>query len=238
MNDTLLCITCCHDPVSGSAKARSTLSGADAAEWLEKAVDHYRDRYNLPVAVAISAFPGLALVSGGRERDAFYRVFNKTKFLHTHQNPSHQLGAALTMKMGMEYAAASGYAYLVQTAEDIIPRPGSLEAKIRAIREYDFVGGIGELDLNAMPPDQHRWVQQDGPRKVGAGCQVFACRVEKFAFSWDAGQVHDCIEIHMGNFITRPGMRALCLPEEYDHTHNYGEWLKYEERYRGSKGSI
>ncbi len=234
MNDTLLNITCCHDPAPGSQKNRSVLSGADSAEWLEKAVGHYLGRYDLPVAVSISGFPGIALTSGGRERDAYYRVFNKTRFLSTHQNPSHQLGASLTMKMGMEYAAASGFAYLIQTAEDIIPRPGSLEAKVKAIHEgYDFVGGIGDLDPPSMPADQHQWIRQDGPRLIGAGCQLFACRVDKFANSWDAGQVRDCIEIHMGNFISR--LRYLSLAEEYNHTHDYGEWLRFEEQHRAVK---
>jgi hypothetical protein len=234
MNDTLLCITCCCNPVAGSPKSRDHLSGADAAEWLEKAVDHYAHRYSLPIAVAISAFPGLALTSGGRERDAYYRIFDKVKLLSTHSNPSHQLGAALTMKMGMEYAGHAGYKYLVQTAEDIIPRPGSVEAKIEAIRQgYDFVGGIGDLNLAQMPSDQHQWIRQIGPRLIGAGCQMFACRVEKFAYSWDAGQVRDCIEIHMGNFISR--LNYLNLEENYEHLHNYGEWCRMEEKYRENR---
>lgn len=237
MNDTLINVTCCYDPASGSPKRRSNLSGADSAEWLEKAVNHYVNRYCLPVAVSISGFPGIALTSGGRERDAYYRIFNRCRFLTTHQNPSHQLGASLTMKMGMEYAAASGFTYLVQTAEDIIPRPGSLEAKARAIHEgYDFVGGIGDLEPSNMPADQHQWIKQGGPRLIGAGCQLFACRVEKFAYSWDAGAVRDCIEIHMGNFVSR--LKHLSLPEEYNHSHEYGEWLKFEEQYRDSRLSV
>jgi hypothetical protein len=231
MTDTIINITCCHSPVQGSPKSRDRLSGADSAEWLEKAVDHYSKRYGLPVSVSISGFPGIALTGGGRERDAYYRIFNKCRFLSVPVNPSHQLGAALTMKMGMEYAAESGFTYLIQTAEDLIPRPGSLEAKIKAIHEnYDFVGGIGDLDLAAMPPDQHQWVCQHGEKKIGAGCQLFACRLDKFAYSWDAGQVRDCIEIHMGNFISR--LKWLSLAEEYDHSHHYGEWLGFEERYR------
>jgi hypothetical protein len=231
MSDTLLNITCCHNPVSGSEKNRTRLSGADSAEWLEKAVDHYHNRYGLPISVSISAFPGIALTGGGRERDAFYRIFEKTKFLMVGANPSHQLGAALTMKMGMEYAASVGYKYLIQTAEDIIPRPGSLEAKYAAIHEgYDWVGGVGDLNIPTMPPDQHQWIRQHSDKKIGAGCQLFACKVDQFAYSWDAGQCYDCIEIHMGNFVSR--LRWLSLPEEYDHTHNYGEWLRFEERYR------
>ena len=230
MSDTIINITCCYNPASGSQKARDRLSGADSAEWLEKAVNHYGKRYGLPLMVSISGFPGIALTEGGRERDAYYRIFNLCRFMPTASNPSHQLGASLTMKMGMEYAAASGFTYMVQTAEDLIPRKGSLEAKIEAIRGgYDFVGGIGDLDLPSMPSDQHQWINQQGPRLIGAGCQLFACRVSAFAYSWDAGIVRDCIEIHMGNFISR--LKYLSLPEEYEHTHNLGEWLRFEERY-------
>lgn len=234
MSDTLINITCCYAPIQGSPKSRDRLSGADSAEWLERCVRHYRGRYDLPVAVSISAFPGIALTEGGRERDAYYRIFDLARFLAVPVNPSHQLGASLTMKMGMEYAGAAGFTYLIHTAEDIIPRPGSLEAKVKAIHDgYDFVGGIGELNLPQMPPDQHQWIKQDGPRLIGAGCQMFACRVSKFANSWDAGAVRDCIEIHMGNFISR--LRHLSLEEEYEHVHDYGQWCQYEEKYRGNK---
>ncbi len=234
MTDTLINVTCCYCPVQGSPKSRDRLSGADSAEWLEKAVDHYLGRFDLPVAVSISGFPGIALTGGGRERDAYYRIFNKTRFLSIGSNPSHQLGAALTMKMGMEYAAASGFAYLVHTAEDLIPRPGSLEAKVKAVHDgFDFAGGVGDLDLPSMPADQHQWIKQHGEKLIGAGCQFFACRVDKFAYSWDAGQVRDCIEIHMGNFISR--LRYLSLAEEYNHTHDYGEWLRFEEQHRAVK---
>jgi hypothetical protein len=237
MHDTLLNITCCYNPAPGSPKSRDRLCGADSAEWLEKSVRHYAARYGLPIAVSISGFPGIALTEGGRERDAYYRIFNMTRFLAVPVNPSHQLGASLTMKMGMEYAAACGFTYLVQTAEDLIPRKGSLEAKIEAIhRNYDFVGGIGDLDPPSMPSDQHQWIRQTGPRLIGAGCQLFACRVAAFANSWDAGAVRDCIEIHMGNFISR--LRYLCLAEEYDHSHNYSEWLDFEKRHHEDRFSI
>jgi hypothetical protein len=234
MSDTLINITCCYAPVQGSPKSRDRLSGPDAAEWLEKCIDHYAARYGLPISVSITAFPGIALTSGGRERDAWYRIFNKCRLLSTDSNPSHQLGASLTMKMGMEYAWHSGFTYLIQTAEDIIPRAGSLEAKVKAIHDgYDFVGGIGELNLAQMPGDQHQWIKQEGPRLIGAGCQMFACRVEKFANSWDAGAVRDCIEIHMGNFISR--LKHLNLEESYEHCHDYGEWQRQEEKYRENR---
>ena len=227
MSDTLINITACYLPADGSAKHRSRLSAIDAAEWLELAVDHWRARYGLPVAVSISGFPGLVMTGGGRERDAYYRVAQKAVLLHVPVNPSHQLGAALTLKMGFEYAHHAGFTYLVNAAEDLLPRPGSVEAKLRAVREgYDFVGGVGNLDLPNMPPDQHRWIRQDSRPYIGAGCQLFACRAEPFALGWDAGQVYDCIEIFMGNFIR--GLKWLSLAEEYDHTHSYSDWLKWK----------
>lgn len=195
------------------------LDGALHAEWLENAVEFWNAECFAQrivaglwdVMVACTGFGGILNIEAGRERDAYWRIFPKTWIVGVSNNPGHQVGAALTIRLGLETAAKLGYDYLVHTAEDVIPKRGALAMMIATLdRGYDYVG--------------ERW----GPQQDQLNSQFFACRAQALVPTWDACAVtgHGCIERYLMAQMAGKRIHTNFVGKLYTHTHDYEDWQR------------
>lgn len=192
--------------------------GALHAEWLEQAVDFYRrlaeralidlHSHEWGLFVSVTGFQGWPEVDAGRERDALWRAFGRSRFVTMVANPGHQVGAAWCIRLGLEAAGKLGYDYMLHTAEDVIPGPGVLGEMVDALKDAEYAG--------------EAW----GPERNELNTQFFACRVPYLAGVFDPTKVpeHGHIEKYMAALLTQ---RKKCLRQfPYAHTHDYADWQR------------
>jgi hypothetical protein len=197
------------------------MRGVEHAEWLEDAVAGLYFTAGYDVIVACTHWNGIIDVENtgdSPERDVLWRLLRRRiPIIGTTANPNHQVGAALCIRLGLEYASHCGYEYLIHTAEDVLPHPGSIEGMCDAlVKGAEYVGeqwGHGNDQLNA---------------------QFFACRVATLVGPWDACCVtgHGCIERYLAVLIgDRP--KKLFVNPSYRHTHDKGEWERWRKEQKG-----
>jgi len=194
-------------------EAAMPMNAQKHAEWLEQAV-HWYVRRGFPTIVAATGYPGILDVetsSESRERDALWRILRQgVPILGTVHNPGHQVGAALCVRLGLEYAHCCGYDYLIHTAEDILPVPGKITEMLLALEDgYEYAGeawGEAQDELNA---------------------QFFACQAAALVGAWDACRVtgHGHIECYLRDLLA--GKPQALLTGTYQHTHDYEQWREW-----------
>ncbi len=206
------------------------VDGAEHAEWLEECVnyhlkwtsDGFVNRTTAPgywpIVVSMTGFPGLCHVEAGRERDAYWRIFNheRVRLVTMPQNPSHQVGAAWCIRQGLEMAGKCGYDIMIHTAEDVMPGPGVMLKMVKALAECDYVG--------------ERW----GMAGTQLNSQFFGCRVQSLVPLFDAPNVadHGCLENYLA-WLLRGRPVCLGIPGPlYRHTHDRGEWQRWLDEAR------
>lgn len=198
------------------------LRGDLHARWLYDAVSWWEGRDNLlfgmgkniDVAVSSTDWPGILHVEAGDERDYLWDVHDTARFVLTEpSNPGHQVGAALTIRLGLECAHKLGYDCLIHTAEDVAPRWSAVLDMIRSIENgSDYCGeawGASGEELNA---------------------QFFACRPSKLAGPWDACSVtgHGCIERYLYHLCEQKGLSCRAVEKGfYRTTHDYEQWKRW-----------
>ena len=161
------------------------MHGQTHAEWLEKAVYMYAS-LGWPVIVSCTDYHGILSVNtseGDHERGVLWRLIDRGfPIMGESINPGHQVGAALCIRIGLEYAAYCGYDYLIHTAEDVMPEFSVLDRMVKALDEgAHYCGEKWGLDMTEL------------------NSQFFACRVRPLVNIWDACAVsgHGCIERYL-----------------------------------------
>ncbi len=196
------------------------LPGQLHAEWLEKCVDHLIDTTGLPVVVSITCWPGLCNVEtseSSKERDVMWRIYAKTRFMTMPHDTGHQLGAAWNIRQGIEFANKLGYKYMIQTAEDCVPKPGSIPKIIKLLEEgHDYVGRRGSGDPNTE-----------------VNSEFFGCRVDALFGPFDPSLLGwgGKLELYFCDLFR--GKRCFFYgPDEYpyDTSHYYDQWQEMLRR--------
>lgn len=194
------------------------MHGEEHWRWLEECLDHLRATYNLPLIVACTGYPGILDVNNSPDdcsRDVAWRIIAKgIPIMGTVHNPGHQVGAAQCIRIGLEYAAKCGYDYLIHTAEDVMPQPGTIAEMIRSLEEgYAYAG--------------QRWGHETG---AYLNAQFFGCRVSALVGVWDACRVSEFqhIEGMLRAMIGQQSCRYLPDPV-YQTTHQFAEWRSWRE---------
>ena len=225
---TLISISYCAEHYKGGDRI-NRMNGQRHAEWLAAAVALYDDiapvevylNYDddFDIIVSCTGFPGILNVEqtpDSCERDVMWDVINGVKcIVSVPDNPGHQVGAALCIRMGLEAAHKWGYECLIHTAEDVVPRRGALAGMVRAIKEG--VSYAGEM-----------WgVEQDE-----LNSQFFACRVNDLVGPWDACAVpgHGHIERYLRDLLA--DRQKYLKRDQYRTCHDFAQfrqWVQEEQ---------
>lgn len=226
--NAVVSVSYCNAHVKGAAPwaGGTRLDGALHARWLEEACGLYLDGvrsddghlYEVPAVVIVStAFDGILHVEAGEERDALWRCARRgVGIMGDAANPNHQVGAALCLRLGLEYAGKLGHDYLVHTAEDVLPRPGALAAVLHALADGSEYAG-------------YAWGV--GTPAEGLNAQFFACRVPYLAGKFDPAAVTGAghIEGYLRDLLAGKKLWLAVAPEvRYRHTHDYEEWKRWK----------
>ncbi len=193
------------------------MQGELHARWLLEAVGYYLG-FDADVVVSCTAWRGLLNVNnspGDCERDILWQVEAVCPILGVPENPSHQVGAALCIRQGLEAAGKWDYDCLVHTAEDIVPERGAIENMIEAVQYgADYAG--------------NRW----GPHQEFLNAQFFACRTQALVPTWDACQVVGAG--HIENYLRQQiGKGSVWAMEGlYRHSHDFEEWQRWMKEVR------
>ncbi len=218
----VISVSACWTHVKGGNDASCpVLPGDIHAEWLEKCVRHLRRSTQLPVVVTLTGFPGLCHVPPGRERDALWRTFVRSRFVSSPYDLPHQKGAAITIRQALEFARHMRYDYLIHTAEDVVPRHDSIPYMLERLDEgWDYVGEV--------------WGENDDQLES----RFFACRVNALLQNFNPLALLDVggtpIERYLANILA---MKRVCREKRqngasYHHSHDPDEWrrlLKLEQ---------
>lgn len=204
----------------------SLLDEAAHWEWLEAACDWWLARNrSCGVVVSTTGFRGPLHVGAGRARDALWRVMSGVDVVGDAANPSHQVGAGLTVRLGLEYAGKIGFDYVVHTAEDVLPREGVVGAMLRALE------GGAEYAGDAWGV---------GTPAEGLNAQFFACRVPYLAGRWDAAAIPGSghIEGYLRDLLRGKRLWLADRPESrYRHTHDAAEWKRWADESAAEGGA-
>ncbi len=197
------------EPWCGEAR---WVHGQHHAEWLEECIDWW-GKFSLDVIVSATAFPGILNVNqshGNCERDVWWRIFDKARIVSDPNNPGHQVGASLTIRMGLEAAGKLGYPYLIHTAEDVLPNDGVVEEMLDALESGDAYAG-----------------EQWGQRPDELNSQFFGCYVEALVPRWDHGRVHDHrnLESYMAYMVG--DLPKWLSQKHYRTTHDLNKWRQW-----------
>jgi len=103
------------------------------------------------------------------ERNYALEVYKRSNIILSKNGfHEHQDGAASSIRMATEYAAAKGYEYLIHLAEDVVMASDFIEYFVRHLEDSDYVGA--------------HWIMPDARHiKNSLTAQVFGCRPLKFA---------------------------------------------------------
>ena len=100
-----------------------------------------------------------------RERNIALEVYKRARIVLSNSiQKNHQDGAATSIRMATEFAAATGKDYLIHLAEDIAVAPDFVEYFLKHLVDCDYVGTY----WNMYP-------------ETSFNTQVFGCRVSSFA---------------------------------------------------------
>lgn len=151
---------------------------AEHARWLGDSVVLYRAElrpfmrsYATKVVVVGCGMKDLLYMDAPGEREAMWAVLRYVPVLSHPEPEGHQVGAATCLRLGLEAAGYWGYEYYLHTAEDILPRPGAVEAMLGALdRGNDYAGYSWSDCLN---------------------CSFFACRTKALAGTFDREKVRE-----------------------------------------------
>jgi hypothetical protein len=186
------------------------------AQWLWECVEHLDKTTDSLLAVSMSSFKGMLHVRAGAERDYLWKVWDKAKIIHIHDNPGHHQGCCWAIRMGLEAAAKTGIEYMLHTAEDVVPHPGAID---RLMMKLILDG----YDYSGMP-----W----GVHNEFLNAQFFACRVQAIVAQFDQCQVTG--DVHSEKYLKRMFEGKKIWTESshycYWHSHDYHEWKKFLER--------
>ena len=221
-------IAFCADHRKGSDHG-PRLGEAEHWEWLERCCrrwirEDFGDATGALVVASATGYRGPLHVGAGRARDALWRVIGMdVPVLGDATNPGHQVGAGLTVRLGLEFAGKLGYPYLIHTAEDVLPRPGVVVAMLRSLEAGDEYAG-------------DHWAA--GTPAEGLNAQFFACRVPHLAGVFDPGAIPAAGHIE-GYLLSLLRGRRLSLwqggpGERYRHTHSAEEWKRWSEEVAGA----
>jgi len=156
------------------------------------------------------------------ERELAWEVYKRAGLvLSKNAKEGHQSGAATSIRMATEGAAAIGATYLIHLAEDVVPAPDYVDYFLKHLEGHDYVGGY--------------WIM-NGPekRRFSLATQVFGCRVEPFKHLMPF-QVTE-IEMEMYSQIQQRGLRYKvgATPTNL-HAYPEGRVIPYPEGGRGPK---
>ena len=100
-----------------------------------------------------------------KERNIALEVYKRSRIVLSNSvQKNHQDGAATSIRMATEFAAATGKKYLIHLAEDIATAPDFIEYFLKHLADCDYVGSY--------------WSMYPGS---SFNTQVFGCRVSSFA---------------------------------------------------------
>jgi hypothetical protein len=210
------------------------LTGPAHAEWLERALRLLRAEMPSEWELAVSAtgFPGICQAEPG-EQAALWRAFPLARWVTMAENPGHQPGAAWNIRQGLKCAEALGCVYMIHTAEDVLPRPGTMTRLVQALEEgrLDYAGTGWRA---GVPGHDGAAVSGDGSTDLNA--QFFACRVAALVGRYDPRDVEKdgSVEKHLARLLDRrPKLVEDTL--SYETTHDDEEWRAFAAR-RGERG--
>ncbi len=141
MSDVVINVSYC------AAHKKSTgpdIPGHLHAQWLLDCVLYLKKLTGWPVIVSMTGWAGMLncpTAQGHPEREIMWKVWQEARLLGIPENPGHQVGAGMCLRMGLEAAAYTGVPYLLHTAEDVLPKKEACQFMVDKLREgYDYVG--------------------------------------------------------------------------------------------------
>ena len=227
---TIVAITWCAEHFKGGDRINQ-LPGPEHAEWLEQAVDYWREHW-FPFGELIVCATGWRGITNVRsapdchERDVLWRVLRRVDyFIGVPENPGHQIGAALCIRQAIEAAHKWGAERLICTAEDVVPS-GVIAGEGRL-----FGNAASRIldGLEAMDYCGERW----GIARTELSAQFFACRPEALVGPFNPADVTGagCIEAYLAQLL--PKDRCCFLEGLYRTTHDHSTWTKWAKESTG-----
>jgi hypothetical protein len=206
----------CQEHFKGGDRINQ-MHGQLHAEWLEQCVLMWEELCDCPVFVSMTGFTGWPEVENSatsNERDVLWRIFGRprVRFVTMAANPGHQVGAAWCIRLGLEAAGKLGYAYMIHTAEDVVPSRDAL----LVIRQW--------LEVNGSSYVGEHWGVDEGRDECSS--QFFGCDVGKLCGPFDPPAVsgHGHLEAYLRHLLPTgcAWVRAM-----YRSTHDFSEWQKW-----------
>lgn len=135
-------------------------------QMLIAAIDNANPRREHDVIVSAIGFDIWSMPY--EERMLGLEVYKRSKMVLSWNGPmSHQDGAACSIRMATEYAAAIGAKYMIHLAEDVLVAPDFVDYFLRHLADADYVGS--------------HWIMMKAERRpISLNTQVFGCRIAAF----------------------------------------------------------